>query len=188
MKINEIEMQYQIKEDCRNVIMTLPIYQRYMNGDLKDKLDPDYIVEWGCFNCAGVNIYNHYHGHYLKDGKYLTIEQFVKLMKEKKGYEYDYWMDFYKGDIDKVKKACEGNEANSRQEVFDEILGIKSRDNDYKGAIEISVPNFYYIIKTPYSNTGHYSMLLDSNYRYFDSYDGKIKTASNFLKIIKVIL
>ncbi|RPJ58255.1 MAG: hypothetical protein EHM12_08200 [Dehalococcoidia bacterium] len=175
MKLNDVEMQYQLNE-FKDEIMTNPVYQKHSNG----KDDPDYIYEFGCNLVMKLNMYNLYN----KGKDYMTIKQLNDKIKAEKGYAYLYWMDFYNGDIEKVKKKCLGEESFVLPEVINRILGIKRTEHlNVKYPIDITIENVFYGVRTLFNETGHYSMVVNNHLDYLDSYDGKIKAGKNILNL-----
>ncbi len=171
MKINGVEMQYQTNE-FSNEIMTNPEYQK----------QPDTIKMYGCLLTAKLNAFNLFN----KDKKYLNIKELNDLMIKHKGYLYLFYLDKNQGDIEKTKKDCFGKESFQIPEVINWILGIKSESKNYTGLIDIKNINDYYIIKTAFQNTGHFSLICKPDRSYIDSYDGKIKQPTTILDIIKI--
>jgi hypothetical protein len=174
MKIDNIEMQYQTNEYA-DLIMTAPKWQT----------SPDRIRQYGCLLCAKLNAFNLFN----KDKKYLNIKEFNDLIIKHKGYNYLFYLDHNQGDLDKTKKDCFGKESFQIPTIINWILGIKEEQNNYTGKIDIDSKNDYYIIKTVFQTTGHYSLIVSGEGNsYFDSYDGKIKTPTMFLDIVHIKL
>jgi hypothetical protein len=183
MEIDGVKVQYQLNE-YKTDIMTSPIWQLKEDGSL----DPDYIYDYACFITAGLNARNHYHKIYLHKDDYMNLREFNQKMRNNEGYEYLYYKKLYSGNVELMKQACYGRESFSRHEIYDNLLEIKEKVRNYTGIIDFSVPNEYFLIKTRYLNTGHYSWLIGADHKYVDSYDGKIKYANNnILEIIKVV-
>ncbi len=179
MKINNVEMQYQTN-DFRNEIMTFPKWQ--------DK--PDYIIQYGCLLCAKLNAYNLFN----KDKKYLNIKQFNDLIIKHNGYFYLSYLAKNLGDINKtknemIKEKTLGKESYQISAIVNWILGIKNESNN-QIKIDLNPEEDFYIIKTKYNETGHYSLIINVKMDYFDSYDGKIKNPytnqKQILDIIKI--
>lgn len=181
MIINGVEMQYQLNEFA-NEIMTSPPWQKYHHGKLKRGLDPDYIFEYGCLLTAKLNCYNLFH----KDYEYMNLKQLNNKMIDQKGYFFLYLLEKYAGDLIKTKDACFGKESFSIRETLNGILGIIHEKEIWKDQIDILSKNKYYIIRTPYQGTGHYSMIIDSHCSYIDSYSGKIELPKEILNIYEI--
>ncbi len=171
MKINGVEMQYQTNEFA-NEIMTFPKWQN----------QPDIIKMYGCLLTAKLNAFNLFNA----GKKYLNIKELNDLMIKHKGYLYLFYLDKNNGDIEKTKKDCFGKESFQIPEVINWILGIKSEIKNYSGLIDIKSINDYFIIKTPFQSTGHFSLIYDINKSYINSYDGKKKQPTTILDIIKI--
>lgn len=178
-KINNVEMQFQSDKRFKNMIMTNPSYQ-----DI-----PDYFGAYGCLLTAHTNCYNHYNLTVKNNNNFFTLEYVNNKMIENNGYAYLYYKSLYNNDINKIKQSCFGKEAHTLFTVLDKILNIKERVDNYTNKIDITIPNVYYIIKTKYKDTGHYSWLISDTNKYVDSYDAIIKQASKdqILKITKII-
>ena len=163
---------YQTEKENQNIIMTHPHWQP----------KPDTIGEYGCLLIAKLNAYNH---------KFNQDKQVKELNDEviaNKGYEYLNWLNFYNGDIAKTKVACFGKESFLVREVINRLLNIKGEERNYTGVIDIQSPTDYYIIRTKHKNTGHYSLVIDKDMKYFDSYDGKTITPQkrDILEVIRI--
>ena len=174
MKINNIDMQTQKDEPVRNQIMTYPVWQS----------SPDYFYQYGCLLTAKCNCYN----LYFKDRSYKTLQQLNQEMIANLGYEYIFYQEMYKGDVEKQKSICFNRESYSRPETVNKILGIISEGRNYTGIIDVNSVRDYFIIKTQYKNTGHYSMIVNNDKKYLDSYDGLVKTPTPDIiqEIIKI--
>jgi hypothetical protein len=173
MLINNILMQYQNDPLYAGEIMTSPIYQK----------NPDYIRDWGCLLVAKLNAYNLFN----KNKNYLNIKQLNDLMIKHKGYNYLFYMSHNHGDVEKTKKDCFGRESFQIPAIINWILSIKNEANNWTGKIDINSINDYFIIKTKYKTTGHFSLVVsgDDN-AYLDSYDGNIKHPTTIYDIIKI--
>jgi hypothetical protein len=172
MRLFGIDIAYQTDPLYMNEIMTYPSYQT----------SPDIIKQYGCLLCAKLNAYNLFN----KDKIHLTIKDFNELIKKHNGYNYLFYMNHNNNDIEKTKKDCFGKESFQIPAVINWILGIKEEYSKYQGIIDIESANDYYIIKTPFQNTGHYSLVIEADKTYLDSYDGQIKHPTTILDIIKI--
>lgn len=159
MKIAGIDMEWQTKKNNSGIIMTWPIWQ-----DL-----PDQIIDYGCLLIAKLNCYN------LVNKSHKAVSWLNDLMIQKKGYMYLDAMQRYNNDADIAKKHCYQRESFQIQSVINGILGIYEDERNYTGDIDISSPSYYYLVKTKYRETGHWSMIISSSKKYLDSYDGMIK-------------
>lgn len=153
---------------------------------------PDYIYQFGCLLCASLNATNHFNFTTKSDKSFMTIEELNNKMIENNGYNYLYWLDYYKGDIEKTKAACFNKEAYSLPGVLDNILGIKQRIGNYQDKIDMNVVNEYYLLHTNFMNTkeGHWSWLIkDDGQTVVDSYDGIIRKYSKdkIMDITKIV-
>jgi hypothetical protein len=137
---------------------------------------------YGCLLTAKLNAFNLFNA----GKKYLNIKELNDLMIKHKGYLCLFYLDKNNGDIELTKKDCFGKESFQIPEVINWILGIKSESKNYIGSIDIKSINDYYIIKTKYNETGHYSLICKPDRSYIDSYDGKIKQPTTILDIIKI--
>lgn len=183
MRINNVLMQYQNNE-FKHEIMTSPEWQRYSKGKNKGELDPDYIYEFACLDAAKLNCYNLFN----KDKKqYMTLGELNQKLIKNNGYFYYFYKEQFKGDMTKVKKACIGKESFVVQSVINELLGIKKEIRNYYGIIDLKPEDIFYLVRTPYQGTGHYSMVLQKNLTYLDSFDGRQKKANHILEVIKLI-
>ena len=172
-----IKIQYQSDPDFGSLVMEHPVWQ----------LEPDTIKQYFCWNTALVNCYNHFHYNIIKDNKYMDLRDMNDAMIANKGYRYLHDIDL---GVDKAIKLCYNCEAESLSEVQDGILGIQEQIHNYTGEVNIEIPNEYYVIVTPFKDTGHYSWLTNMSGKlahYIDSYDGKLKTTDKWLQIIKII-
>jgi hypothetical protein len=173
MKINGVEMQYQSDPRYSKLVMTHPAWQK----------EPDTIGQYGCLLTAKLNAFNLFN----KDKLYLTIEQLNDLIIKHKGYKYLFYLEHNQGDLEKTKKDCFGKESFQIPETVNWILGINNEEKKYTGKIDILSKNDYYIIKTKYQDTGHYSLIVKEDKSYLDSYDGIIKPGTTtILDIIKI--
>ena len=175
MNIHNVEMQFQSDSRLARLEICRPPWQKYFRGSMKGMDDPDYFGEFGCYGTAGVNCYNDFNKG-LKP--FMSIKDYNALMIQKKGYEFVYYLDVCHGDLDEVKKKCLNRESFLRPVIFAQILGIKNiLDIAMKDVnlVKFLNPNYYYVIKTAYQNTGHYSRVLNDKLEWLDSYDGKIK-------------
>lgn len=172
-----IKIQYQSDPDFANEVMEHPVWQ----------MQPDTIIQYFCWNTALINCFNHYHKNILKDDKYIDIKDMNDAMIANRGYKY--LADITLG-VEKAMQLCYRHEAESLSNVQDSILDIKEQIHSYTGNIDISVPNEYYVIVTPFKDTGHYSWLTSISgilAHYIDSYDAILKTTDKWLEIIKII-
>lgn len=158
------------KRWCNN-IMTYPEWQS----------KPDIIGDYFCLNTSFLNFYNDWFN------KQITPEQLNDLIIEKDGYEYLMYKKIYKNDLNKVKNACLNRESFVDVNLVCELLNIKELNRDYKGKLELEIPNYYYIIKVPLAETGHYCNIIKNDYSYFDVYDGKIKKPKKILSVSRII-
>lgn len=140
---------------------------------------PDAIGQYFCLNTSFLNIYNDYY-HQTLNPSLLN-----KMIIAKSGYYYLKAKKQYKN-LNDVKAACFKKESYVDIPTVCELLNIKSIERDYTGKIVISDPKTYYIIKVPMGETGHYCNIVSEDKKYFDVYDGKIKTPNRILSIIKV--
>jgi hypothetical protein len=167
-------LQTQNSEINKNLIMTHPAWQ--------DK--PDLIGQYGCLLVAKCNAFN----MYKKNSALLTVRNLNKLIIDRKGYNYLYHMDIFNGDLDKVRKECFNKESFQIHPIVNSILGIEKEERKYMGLVDINSLKDYFIIKTKYKNTGHYSLIMRSNLYYWDSYNGGLVKpfADDVLEIIKI--
>lgn len=184
MVLNNVKMQYQSDPDFKDLIMCQIPWQR----DKKGHLDPDTIGEFFCRNTAELNMFNLFN----VGKKYIDIGKLNELIIKHNGYYYLYHLNLNGGDIDKTYKSMEklkliGKESYVIPAVINWILGIKEEIKNYSGEINIKSPNEFYMIKTPYGDTGHYSMIYKPDRSYIDSYDGNPKKPLTILDIIKVV-
>lgn len=187
MIIDGVKMQYQSMDDCAYDIMCSPPWQRYTIGKNKGMIDPDYIIEFFCRNTAEANIRN----LYFKED-FMTLKNLNEKIIEFNGYYYLYWLNKNKGNIentynDMKKNGLIGKESYVIPSVVNWILGIKKEIPNWKGAIDVKSKNEFFMIKTPFNTTGHYSMIYKNNLDYIDSFDGEKKTPEKILDIIKII-
>lgn len=177
--IQNVKMQYQSDPNYKDLIMTYPSYQN----------KPDTIGKFFCLGCTKLNAFNLFNKD-NSDKPFMTIKELNDKIIEMNGYSYLFYMNLFKGDINKVRKACEGKESYQLPEVVNSILGIKSEEKKYLGKIDIASKNDYYIIKTEYNETGHYSLIISKDLDYIDSYDGLKKNPyvkqQKILDIIKI--
>lgn len=168
---NKNGFPYLTQSDSRwaNEVMTHPEWQA----------KPDTIKQYFCLNTSFLNCFNDYYK------KQLTPSQLNKQLIVADGYEYLKAKRKYKS-LDEVKKNCLGRESYVVYETICNILNIRTIDRDYKGLLNVEYPSTYYIIKVPYQSTGHYCNIISDDKKYFDVYDGKIKTPNQVLKIIKI--
>lgn len=175
-----LDVQYQSDPMFSSLVMEHPVWQK----------DPDTVLQYFCWNVAKINCYNHYHEKIVKDGHFVSIEDMNEAMIADKGYLYLDAMKRCNGNTEEAKKLCLNREAESISSVQNFILDIKEEFHDYKGNIDLNVPNEYYIVKTPFQSSGHYSWLLgvyDGVVKYLDSYDGVVRTTKTWLDIIKIV-
>lgn len=172
MKINGIEMQYQSDPRYSNEVMTFPKWQPL----------PDRIGDYGCLVTAKLNCFN----LFKKDKKHYNLKELNDILIQNFGYKYLYYMRLLGNDLNLVKKECFQKESETVNEVINLILGIKHEEYVYTEKIDISIPNIFYIVRTIYQNTGHYSMVLDNDLSYCDSYNAKYHKPENILNIIKI--
>lgn len=134
-------------------IMTFPKHQN----------KPDTLKQYGCLVTALCNAYNCFN---FSKHKELTPKQLNELLHIKKGYAYL-----------KNENCKKGNESFLLWDVVKPILGITDKANNYKGKIDIKHVYDYYIARTVYKDTGHYSLVVGKNMTkqliVFDSYTGK---------------
>ncbi len=163
---------YQRHKDSQNLIMTYPKWQN----------KPDLIQDFGCLLIAYLNAYN------KKNNRNMSVRELNDLVIKNKGYNYLKWFDFYNGDLDKTKKACLNTESFLIPEVINKILDITEVKRNYNEIIDIKHPLHYYIIRTKYNDTGHYSLITSKTLKYFDSYDGVYKTpyVKDILEVIRI--
>jgi hypothetical protein len=173
MNIQDIEMQCQSDPRYKDEIMTFPKWQ----------VAPDKIGDYGCLLTAKLNCFNLFN----RNKKYLTLKELNDLMIKKNGYNYLFYMKLFNNDEKKSKAVCYQQESCSIPIILNEILGIKDEVQLTAGShIDIENPNYYYIVRTMYKNTGHYSMVVRDNLMYLDSYDCKIKLPENILNIYRL--
>jgi hypothetical protein len=170
MTINSIEMQYQSHPDNKPLIICTPPWQKIINNKAKTIYDPDTIGEFGCLTCAKVNARNLFYTNY-----WMSIKEANQLIIDNDGYEFLYQMSL-SNDLDEVKAKCLGRESYQIPAIVNPLFNIKKeRDFVARDQIQIHIPNKFYIIKTKFQNTGHYSLLINEKLDYFDSYDGVVK-------------
>ena len=167
MRIDGIKMQKQI--DC-NDIMTFPMWQRV----------PDRVSQYGCLLTAKLNCRN----LYFHD-TFLSLNELNQNMIEKRGYYYLYYLYKY-CDVDKAKKECFQRESYAIKKILNDILNIKKEKEIKAKDVDLKSSNDFFIVRTEYGDTGHYSMVVRSDLSYLDSYDGKIKKPEEILNIYKI--
>lgn len=172
MELNGVMMQYQSDPLFANEIMTFPEWQK----------KPDIIKDFGCLLIAKLNCRN----LFFKNINYMTIQQLNDKMQIFKGYYYDYFKMKYPNNISLQKKYCFGKESFAKRNILNHILCIENEISEYTGHINIASKNDFYIVRTKYEKTGHYSMVIDDSLAYLDSYDGKVKNGENILDVYKI--
>lgn len=176
-KINGVEMQWQADAKHCFEVMTSPIWQKTSDGNL----DPDLIYEYGCKITAFLNCHN----LFFKPA-FMELKKLNEEIKKRNGYYYLYYKQQNKT-IKEQKELCLGKESFVITSILQSILNIKKVIVDYKGKVDIKVPNEFFVVRTKYLGTGHYSMAIKNNLTYVDSYDGKIKIPNNILRVDKLI-
>lgn len=126
-------------------VMVQPPYQRYRRGRYVGELDPDTIGEWFCLGASCVNIMNLRAGEYKETPRTLN-----RKIREKNGYLY----------LADPENCPVGKEAFIVWPVLMEIMGAKSRDDNYTGNFYFDDPDEYYIGREALNDTGHYSIVI----------------------------
>jgi len=167
---------YQSEIENKNIIMTHPKWQ----------IKPDTIGDFGCLLIAKLNAYN---CMFSQDKK---VKELNDEIIANRGYEYlrqcEVWRVESGVNYEQVKKACFGKESFLVSEVINKLLKIESEERNYTGMINIQSPIDFFLIRTKYLNTGHYSLIVNRDMKYFDSYNGVMKTPEkqNILEVIRI--
>jgi len=172
MIIDKIKIQFQSDTNYADEIMTFPVWQN----------KPDTIKQYGCLLCAKLNAYNFFN----KDCDFMNIKQFNDKIIKNKGYNYLYFMDLFNGNENKTKAECYGKESFQRPDIINNILGIIKEQKNYTSKIDIKSKYNFYILKSKFQDTGHYSLIIQNDKLCVDSYDGNLKYFNEILDIIKI--
>lgn len=168
MQVGKIILQTQLMNDNKNIIMTSPEWQK----------KPDYIKDYGCLVISLLNARNLYYNSQIECSK------FVQELRISHAFLYDYYsLQTYS--TTELQNIVQGSESKLKLDIVEDILNCTIK-RDYQGKINIESKDKFYLIKTSYKDTGHYSLIIRSDFSYFDSYDGKVRSPSHILEVLEI--